>query len=306
MVGAEQPAYGLEVVRRLKIEYSSPMRINFQKMHGTLNDFVLFHDLEDCVTLSPEQVAHVCDRRAGVGADGIIIVRNSSAADFFMDYINADGSLAEMCGNGIRCLAKYAYDKSLTHKTTLQVQTRAGIKTLELILGPDGKTNAVRVDMGEPIFEPERVPAKIHSAATPVLNYPVEIEGRTFSASVLSMGNPHCVIVVEDDPGPLPQRYGPAIENHPLFPAKTNVEFIRVVDRTSIVMRVWERGSGETFSCGTGACAAAVAAGLKGLVNSTATVQLRGGELIIEWKGLGFTVVMTGNAVSVFEGSITI
>ncbi|MGB6067070.1 MAG: diaminopimelate epimerase [Desulfomonilaceae bacterium] len=290
----------------LKIEYSSPMRINFQKMHGTLNDFVLFHDLDDSVTLSPVQAARICDRRAGVGADGIIIVRNSLAADFFMDYMNADGSLAEMCGNGIRCLAKYAYDKSLTNKTTLQVQTRAGIKTLELILGPDGKTSAVRVDMGEPIFEPERIPAKIHPSAIPILDYPIEIEDRIFTASVLSMGNPHCVIVVEDDPSHLPHRYGPAIENHPLFPAKTNVEFIRVIDRTSIVMRVWERGSGETFSCGTGACAAAVAANLKGLVNSTATVELRGGKLDIRWKGIGFPVVMTGTSVLVFEGVITI
>lgn len=282
------------------------MRINFQKMHGTLNDFVVFHDLDGNLPLSPEQTARICDRRAGVGADGVIVVRESSAADFFMDYMNADGSVAEMCGNGIRCLAKYVYDNGLTDKKTLQVQTRAGIKMLELIPGPDGKINSVRVNMGEPIFSPEKIPAKMDSTSPPILDHPVEVEGRTFSASVLSMGNPHCVIVVDDDPELLSKRYGPAIEHHPLFPAKTNVEFIRIIDRTRIVMRVWERGSGETFSCGTGACAAAVAAHLKGLVNSSATVELLGGELTIEWEGVGFSVLMTGSSIFVFDGDITI
>ncbi|MGO9572089.1 MAG: diaminopimelate epimerase [Desulfomonilaceae bacterium] len=282
------------------------MMIKFQKMHGTLNDFVVFHDLDDNLTLFPEQTARICDRRAGVGADGVIVVRNSSTADFFMDYMNADGSLAEMCGNGIRCLAKYVYDNGLTDKTALQIQTRSGIKTLELIRGPGGKTDAVRVDMGEPIFSPEKIPAKIDSAAAPILDHPVEAEGRTFSASVLSMGNPHCVIVVDDDPEFLPKQYGPTIESLPVFPAKTNVEFIRIIGRSRIVMRVWERGSGETFSCGTGACAAAVAAGLKGLVNSRTTVELLGGELTVEWKGIGLPVFMTGSCIFVFDGDITI
>jgi diaminopimelate epimerase len=282
------------------------MRINFQKMHGTLNDFVVFHDLDGNLPLSPGQAARICDRRAGVGADGVIVVRESSAADFLMDYMNADGSVAEMCGNGIRCLAKYVYDNGLTDKKTLKVQTRAGTKMLELIPGSDGKIDSVRVNMGEPIFSPEKIPAKIDSTSAPILDYPVEVEGRTFSASVLSMGNPHCVIVVDDDPELLPKRYGAAIEYHPLFPAKTNVEFIRVIDRTRIVMRVWERGSGETFSCGTGACAAAVAARLKGLVDSSATVELLGGELTIDWKGIGFSVLMTGSSIFVFDGDITI
>lgn len=282
------------------------MRLNFQKMHGTLNDFVVFHDFDGNLLLSPEQVSRICDRRAGVGADGVIVVRKSSAADFFMDYVNADGSQAEMCGNGIRCLAKYVYDNGLTDRTTLRVQTRAGVKTLELIPDSGGKIDAVRVNMGQPIFSPEKIPAKIDANSTPILDYPVEAEGRTFSAAVSSMGNPHCVIVVDDDPEPLPKRYGPAIESNPIFPAKTNVEFIRVIDRTRIVMRVWERGSGETFSCGTGACAAAVAAGLKGLVDSTATVELLGGELVIEWKADEYPVIMTGSSALVFNGAITI
>lgn len=274
-------------------------------MHGTLNDFVVFHDLDGKLALSPQQAARICDRRAGVGADGVIVVRSSTVADFFMDYVNADGSLAEMCGNGIRCLAKYVYDNGLTDKTTLQVQTRAGIKTLELLRGPDGKVDAVRVDMGEPIFAPDKIPAKIDESTVPILDHPVQAEGRTFAASILSMGNPHCVIVVDGDPETLPKRYGPAIENHPLFPAKTNVEFIRVIDRTRIVMRVWERGCGETFSCGTGACAAAIAANLKGLVNTSATVELLGGELNIDWKGIGFPVIMKGSSILVFNGEIT-
>jgi diaminopimelate epimerase len=295
-----------ELVQPFKMKYSCPMKIHFEKMHGTLNDFVVFHDLDGQVTLSQEQAARICDRRGGIGADGVIVVRSSSEADFFMDYVNADGSLAEMCGNGIRCLAKYVYDNGLTNKTNLQVQTRAGIKMLELKPGPDGKIDAVRVDMGEPIFSPGEIPAKIDPAAAPVLDHPLAIKGRTFSAAVLSMGNPHCVIVVEDDPDPLPRLYGPAIETDPIFPAKTNVEFIRVIDRTRIVMRVWERGSGETFSCGTGACAAAVAARLKGLVDSNATVELPGGELAISWKGYEFPVFMTGSSILVFDGSITI
>jgi diaminopimelate epimerase len=288
------------------MKYSCSMRIDFQKMHGTLNDFVVFHDLDGNVALSAEQAARICDRRGGVGADGVIVVRSSSEADFFMDYVNADGSLAEMCGNGIRCLAKYVYDNGLTNKTNLQVQTRAGIKMLELMPGPNGKIDSVRVDMGEPIFSPEKIPAKIDQAAAPILDYALEVEGRTFSAAILSMGNPHCVIVVDEDPDPLPRLYGPAIETHPLFPAKTNVEFIRIVDRTRIVMRVWERGSGETFSCGTGACAAAVAACLKELVNSKATVELLGGELDIDWKGNCFPVFMTGTSLLVFNGAITV
>lgn len=281
------------------------MNINFKKMHGTKNDFVVFDDLEGKVLLSQEQVADMCDRRAGIGADGVIVVRRSGVADFFMDYTNADGSLAEMCGNGIRCLAKYAYDCELTDKKVLPVETRSGVKTLELVPGKDGKIESIRVDMGAPIFEPAKIPAKVE-AEYPVIDYPIESEGRVFHGTLVSMGNPHCVIFVDEDPDGLPKAYGPAIEKHPLFPAKTNVEFIRVLDRQHIVMRVWERGSGETYSCGTGACAAAVAANLKGRTDSSPVVHLLGGDLQIDWKGPTFPVIMTGTAVTVFEGTITI
>lgn len=294
------------IARRTKIEYPLSMNLSFQKMHGTQNDFVVFHDLTASVALSADQVARICNRRTGAGADGVIAVRSDDSADFFMDYINADGSLAEMCGNGIRCLGKYAYDNGLTTKTTLRVRTRAGIKTLELYPGSHGTIDRVRVDMGEPIFDPRLIPVNIDTGSVPIIDYPVEADGRSFAATMVSMGNPHCVIFVDEDPQTLPTRYGPALETHSLFPAKTNVEFIQVVDPKRIIMRVWERGSGETFACGTGACAAAVAARLKGLTESETVVELKGGDLLIQYKGLTSTVLMTGSVDLVYHGSINI
>lgn len=275
-------------------------------MHGTLNDFVVFHDLEDQVFLSADQVAAICSRRASVGADGVIVVRKSEHADFFMDYVNADGSPAEMCGNGIRCLAKYVYDNGLTDKKILPVETRAGVKTVELLSESDGRIDRVRVDMGPPVFEPEKIPVNLETDGNPILDYPLETEGKTFAASILSMGNPHCVVLVDGDIEDLPARFGPFIETNSLFPEKTNVEFVRVVDRKRIRMRVWERGSGETFACGTGACACAVVAGLKGLVDTDFTVELLGGDLQMGWKGLNSPVVMTGTAVMSFKGIVTL
>jgi diaminopimelate epimerase len=282
------------------------MDIKFQKMHGTLNDFVVFHDLDNRVSLTAAQVAWICDRRAGVGADGVIVVRPSALGDFFMDYINSDGSFAEMCGNGIRCLAKYVYDNGLTTSTTLPVETRAGVKILELLPGRDGKIDTVRVDMGAPIFDSQSIPVAIQSQGSPIIDYEIAAGSRTFAATILSMGNPHCVIVVDEDPEPLPRTYGPAIETHPIFPSKTNVEFVLVLARDRVLMRVWERGSGETFSCGTGACAAAVAARLKGLVDSRVTVELLGGELEIQWNKHNNQVIMSGASIKSFEGILTI
>lgn len=282
------------------------MDIRFQKMHGTLNDFVVFHDTTDAVHLSPVQVARICDRRAGVGADGVIVVRPSDVADFFMDYINSDGSLAEMCGNGIRCLAKYAYDNGLTQKTILPVETRAGVKVVELFPGSDGIIERVRVDMGAPIFDPTLIPACVPWNGTPVKDFPIEAHDRDLKATILSMGNPHCVIFLDEDPSSFPRRYGPSIETHPLFPARANVEFVQVVDRRRLKMRVWERGSGETYSCGTGACAAAVAGSIKGVVDSRVVVELLGGDLDIEWKGIGLSVLMVGGATLVYHGVITL
>lgn len=282
------------------------MDVPFHKMHGTLNDFVILHDPHGKVNLSSEKVAAICHRRAGVGADGVIVVRPSAVADFFMDYVNADGSLAEMCGNGIRCLAKYVYDTGLTGKTTLPVETRAGLRTVELFRDPEGAVERVRVNMGQPIFDPALIPVTIRSDGSPIVGHPVDALGRTFHATILSMGNPHCVILVDGEIEDLPRKYGPAIEAHKLFPKRTNVEFIRVLDRTRIVMRVWERGSGETFACGTGACASAVAARLAGQVDEECVVELLGGTLDISWKDIEYPVLLTGTAVKVYEGILTI
>lgn len=282
------------------------MIIEFHKMHGTKNDFVVFHDLEQKIRLSPEQVIKLCDRREGVGADGVIAVRNSDAADFFMDYINSDGTIAEMCGNGIRCVAKYVFDNKLTSKKSLKVETRAGVKTLDLIVDKNGRADRVKVDMGAPIFDPQLIPADIKDRNAPILDFPVEVAHHKFYCNLVSMGNPHCVIFAEDNLDYLTRTYGPLLETHPVFPAKTNVEFCKVLGPNRLLMRVWERGSGETFSCGTGACATAVASALKGFTKGETTVELLGGPLSVLWKGNNNSVIMTGKSETVYVGNINI
>ena len=282
------------------------MIIDFHKMHGAKNDFVVFHDLEQKIRLSPEQVIKLCDRREGVGADGVIAVRNSDVADFFMDYINSDGTIAEMCGNGIRCVAKYVYDNKLTSKKSLKVETRAGVKTLDLIVDKNGKVDRVKVDMGAPIFDPQLIPADIKDRNAPILDFPVEVAHHKFYCNLVSMGNPHCVIFAEDNLDYLTRTYGPMLETHPVFPAKTNVEFCKVLGPNRLLMRVWERGSGETFSCGTGACATAVASALKGFTKGETTVELLGGPLSVSWKGNNNSVIMTGKSEIVYVGSINV
>lgn len=276
-------------------------------MHGILNDFVVLTDMTGEAVITPEACAFLCDRRRGIGADGLIVARPSERADFFMDYRNADGSLAEMCGNGIRCLGKHVYDTGLTTLTRITVETRAGLKELELLPGPNGKIHAVRVNMGPPIFDPDLIPVTAPGAKIPILDWDVEVDGIVFKASFVSMGNPHCVIFVgynslEEAPG----KYGPHIEAHPMFPRKTNVEFVEIVDDSRIRMRVWERGSGETPACGTGACASVVVARLKGLVGERCAVDLAGGALDVEWNQLQNQVYMTGPACDVYIGTITI
>lgn len=283
------------------------MKIEFQKMHGARNDFVVFQDIENATFLSPSQVVAICDRRVGVGADGLIVVRPSEVADFFMDYINSDGSLAEMCGNGIRCLAKYVYDNGLTKKNSLRIETRAGVKTVELLTNERDQVTRARVDMGLPIFDPIRIPINLDNAKAPVLDYPLKIDNETFLCSFVSMGNPHCVIIYErDDLDEAPKRCGNMIENHPMFPAKTNVEFVKILDRSRALMRVWERGSGETLACGTGACASAVVTIIKGLTDSDVSIELLGGTLDVKWKGYNDPVFMSGSADTVYYGYIKI
>ncbi len=283
------------------------MKITFQKMHGAKNDFVVFHDLENIVLLSQSQVSRICDRRDGVGADGLIVVRQSNSADFFMDYINSDGSAAEMCGNGIRCLAKYVYDNKLTQNRHIRIETRAGIKDVELLFDGLGQVTRARVNMGRPIFDPTQIPVKVTVASSPVLDCPLDVGGQTFLCSFVSMGNPHCVIIYDkDDFEKAPSLYGKLIESHSMFPAKTNVEFVKLVDRSRILMRVWERGSGETLACGTGACASAVITILKGLTNNTVAIELPGGTLDVNWKDINDSVLMTGDVDTVYIGNITI
>ncbi|MGC8602153.1 MAG: diaminopimelate epimerase [Desulfomonilaceae bacterium] len=283
------------------------MKIMFQKMHGAKNDFVVFHDLQNSISLTPSQVFLICDRRVGVGADGLIIVRPSNVADFFMDYINSDGTLAQMCGNGVRCLAKYVHDNGLTENTNIKIETRAGIKNVEMFTNDQGQVIRARVNMGLPIFDLPKIPVDLENQSTPLLDYPLKINNKTFPCSFVSMGNPHCVIIYDEpDLEKAPAKYGMHIEHHRIFPEKTNVEFVKVIERSRILMRVWERGSGETLACGTGACASAVVTRLKGLTDETVSTELLGGVLDISWKGYNDPVVMEGCVDMVYSGSITI
>lgn len=273
--------------------------MRFAKYQGTGNDFVMVTDLADEHPLSPEAVRRLCDRRFGIGGDGVIRVTRSSTADFFMDYVNSDGSIGEMCGNGIRCLAMYVRAEGLSAAPALDVETRAGSKQVEII------EDRVRVDMGPPIFAPARIP--VSWEGPDALHAKIDLPDEVIEAACLSMGNPHAVLFV-DDPGSAPvTTLGPIIEHHDAFPNKTNVEFVTVESADRIRMRVWERGSGETLACGTGACAAAVAARLLGGTREEVTVAVPGGELTVEWSGSlekEAPVYLTGPAVKSFEGDI--
>jgi diaminopimelate epimerase len=282
-------------------------------MHGLGNDFILIDCIaQRCPTEKKDLEAlgkRLCDRRFGIGADQILLLFPSQKADFMMRIFNADGSEVEMCGNGIRCLAQYIWDSKLSDKKVLSVETLAGI------IRPEKAGDLVKVDMGEPIFEPERIPVNISAESNPplppfskgghggIIDYPLKIEDREFAVTCVSMGNPHAIILVDDVLRFPVTYYGPMIENHPLFPRRINVEFIEVLSETEIRMRVWERGAGETMACGTGASAAAVATSLKAKTGKKVTVHLLGGDLFIEWAGDNH-IYMTGPAARVFEGVI--
>jgi diaminopimelate epimerase len=278
------------------------MKMHFTKMHGIGNDFVVINCVgRDCPPADQkfgELSKHLCNRRFGIGADQILILYPSNVADFRMNIFNADGGEVEMCGNGIRCVAKYIWDRNLSDKTILSIETPAGV------IKPERAGDMVRVDMGEAVFEPEKIPVNIPSfKERMILDYPLQAADREFKITCVSMGNPHAVIIVDDVSSFPVTHYGPLIESNPIFPRKTNVEFIRVLNRKEIKMRVWERGSGETMACGTGASAVAVAVNLKGLTDRNVTVHLIGGDLSIEWASNNH-VYMTGPATEVFEGTI--
>jgi diaminopimelate epimerase len=277
--------------------------MRFSKYHGTGNDFVMVEDLGDQIHLEPAAIAALCDRRRGVGADGLIRIAPAQNADFFMDYYNAEGVPAEMCGNGIRCLAKYVYERGFTDSTEIDVSTRAGVKHLVLDAS-DGIVRMVTVDMGSPAFERKAIPMAGDPTGT-FIGQPFEVDGRTYVGTALSMGNPHMVLFLEsaEDLGAVDcRRIGSMVEHHAAFPNRTNVEFAKVVDGR-IHIRVWERGVGETMACGTGACAALVACSLAGLTGRSAQLEFPGGRLEVAW-GQDDHAFLTGPAVAVYDGDL--
>jgi diaminopimelate epimerase len=296
------------------------MNIHFIKMHGLGNDFILIDCRKKEFGVQSSELGvfskKLCNRRFGIGADQLLLLYPSTIADFKMRIFNADGSEVEMCGNGIRCLAKYIWDRNLSDKDVLDIETLAGS------IRPEKAGDMVKVDMGEPILEPEKIPVNISQESgvksqelnppSPpftkgglggIIDYPLKINDKVFHITCVSMGNPHAVIVVDDlSHFPVPY-YGQMIENHPIFPKRTNVEFIEILNTAEINMRVWERGSGETMACGTGASAVAVASNIKYLTGKSVTIHLLGGDLFIEWAEDNH-VYMTGSAAEVFEGTV--
>lgn len=275
--------------------------MKFTKMQGCGNDYVYVDCTKEVIEHIPETAVKVSDRHFGIGSDGLILIKSSETADFFMDMYNNDGSRGKMCGNGIRCVAKYVYDYGLTNKEHLRIETLSGIKELDLILR-DGKVSQVTVNMGAPILQPSLIP--VVSDKDVLIKEPITIDGQRYEITCVSMGNPHAVVFVEDTSSLPIEVIGPKFENHPIFPDRVNTEFIQIIDRTHIRMRVWERGSGETFACGTGACASVVACVLNGLTEPEVTVTLLGGDLSIRYDQKENTIYMTGPAVKVYEGEI--
>lgn len=275
--------------------------MKFTKMQGIGNDYVYVNCLKEKIDNPPEVAKMVSDRHFGIGSDGLIMINPSDKADFEMEMYNADGSRSEMCGNGIRCVAKYVYDYGLTDKTSISVETLAGIKYLDLTV-LDGKVSLVKVNMGSPVLKAEDIP--VVSEKEQVIDEPIIIEGTAYRMTAVSMGNPHAVVYVEDVKGLEIEKIGPLFENHKRFPRRVNTEFVHVIDDRTVEMRVWERGSGETLACGTGACAVAVACILNGLTQEEVTVKLLGGDLIIWWNREENKVYMTGPAKVVYDGEI--
>ena len=273
--------------------------MKFTKLHGCGNGYIYVNLFEETLKNPADMAIKVSDHHFGIGSDGLITIGPSEIADFTMHIYNADGSEAEMCGNGVRCVGKYVYDHGLTDKTVVNVETGAGIMVLELNI-EDGRVATVRVDMGEPIFEPEKIP--VVAEGTPVLMEPITVGDKEWKMTCVSMGNPHAVVFVDDVKDFPLETYGPLFENHERFPKRTNTEFVKVVSPTEAYMRVWERGSAETWACGTGTCATVVACILNGLTERKVLVHLLGGDLTIEWDEETNHVFMTGPATEVFSG----
>lgn len=283
--------------------------MHFTKMHGIGNDFVMVNclgkDGEDLLAEAQKRAIFLCDRKFGIGGDGVIAVLPGHSAPFEMRMFNPDGSEAEMCGNGIRCFAKFLFDRGLTRgETHIPTETGAGLLHLEITPGPDGKAAMVKVDMGEPVLVPSQVPTTLGEGDTPVVNVPLDLGSQTIYVTAVSMGNPHAVTFVDDIKAYPIETVGPLVESHPAFPRRTNTEFIEVLSDYEINFRVWERGAAETLACGTGACGAVVACVLNGKTGRQVLVHLPGGDLDIHWSEADNHVYMTGAATEVFEGEI--
>lgn len=284
--------------------------MKFTKMHGCGNDYVYVDCTKEVIPDIAATAVRVSDRHFGIGSDGLILIKSSEVADFEMDMYNADGSCGKMCGNGIRCVAKYVYDHGLTNKTEITVDTQAGIKTLQLTVC-DGKVSKVRVDMGEPVLIPQEIPVKASvlgladDRREAIVAQPFTVANSSYDITCVSMGNPHCITFIDEDVRSFPlEAIGSLFEKHELFPEGVNTEFVNIIDKEHLRMRVWERGSGETLACGTGACAVAVASYLNGFTGRKVDVELMGGHLEIVYDAATNHVFMTGPATEVFSGEI--
>lgn len=284
--------------------------MKFTKMHGCGNDYVYVDCTKEVIPDIAATAVRVSDRHFGIGSDGLILIKSSEVADFEMDMYNADGSRGKMCGNGIRCVAKYVYDHGLTNKTEITVDTQAGIKTLQLTVC-DGKVSKVRVDMGEPVLIPQEIPVKASvlgladDRREAIVAQPFTVANSSYDITCVSMGNPHCITFIDEEVRSFPlEAIGALFEKHELFPEGVNTEFVNIIDKEHLRMRVWERGSGETLACGTGACAVAVASYLNGFTGRKVDVELMGGHLEIVYDAATNHVFMTGPATEVFSGEI--
>lgn len=280
--------------------------MKFTKMHGCGNDYIYVNGFAEHILSEqkPDIVKRLSDRHFGIGGDGIIFINPSDAADFEMEMYNGDGSRAEMCGNGVRCVAKYVYDNKMTDNKSISILSAGKIKYLDLQVNKENTVDTVTVNMGSPILVASQIP--VLTTEKEAVNLPIEVEGIAYQMTCVSMGNPHAIVFTPDAKVLNLEKIGPAFENHSMFPNRINTEFVHIMDRENVFMRVWERGSGETLACGTGACATMVACVLNGLTDEKITVHLLGGDLLVEWDRVKNLVYMTGPAVTVFEGEIPI
>lgn len=276
--------------------------MKFTKMHGAGNDYIYVNCFEETVEDPNALALKISDRHFGVGSDGLVLIKPSKAADFMMDMYNSDGSRGKMCGNATRCVAKYVYDNKMTDKTEISLETLSGIKYIKMNIGSDGKVESARVNMGEPILAAKDIPTMFEGDA--VVDKPVKVNGQDYRITCVSMGNPHCILYIDDTDSLDIEKFGPHFEHYKMFPDRINTEFIQRVDSSSFKMRVWERGAGETLACGTGACASLVAGVLNGYYKKDEDVKviLLGGELTIRWSSEDNCVYMTGPAATVCTG----